>query len=63
MKDVILYFPDSTCMADFILDHNVSTVQVTTKNTLTGMLSDSLIVSACTKYKAVLENIILHLSR
>ena len=56
MKKTKLVFPTITLMADFILTYQINSVDACTyERTLSGVLSENLIVIACTNYEAVIK--------
>ena len=58
MKRVVLIFPDTTTIADFIVKQKVSNAQVDSiEQTLTSSLSDKQIAIAETVYKAMVKKL------
>jgi hypothetical protein len=54
MNQAILIFPDSSSIADFLLENSISNAEVNTlEQKVTAPLSDVDILIACTDYKAV----------
>lgn len=56
MKQVTLYFPDSSSLTEFLLVQRLSKVE-TSGFSLAGPLSDQQILIACTQYGAMLQTI------
>jgi len=57
MKKVELIFPDTTTMASFILEYNVSKAEVNSLLcSLVAIMTEEKIVVACTTYRAILKN-------
>ena len=56
MKEVVLVFPDSHSLTEFILVYKINNIDVSScSRTLTGKLSDELISIACSKHKAEIQ--------
>lgn len=57
MRIVILIFPDTLMMSDFIMQCRISNAEVNSRDlTLTAVLSEKQIEVACAKYQAFLRN-------
>lgn len=57
MKKVILIFPDSATIADFVIIHGISNTEVNSKElTLTAFLTEEQIVIASTMYGAIVQS-------
>jgi hypothetical protein len=57
MKQVVLYFPNNTSLAEFILSQRVSGVETKASDaSLRGRLTHQQIMTACSSYGAVLES-------
>ena len=58
MKQVTLYFPDTTKLAAFILSERIAGIVTNSlEGSLYGKLTDRQIATACTHYNAVLNSI------
>lgn len=56
MRKTVLLFPDTTKMAEFIMQYRASNAEVNSVElTLTALLSEEQIVAACTAYEAVIK--------
>ena len=54
MKHIVLYFPDTSSLADFIITNKIRNAQVSTQDqSLSAVLSEELIELASTQYGAV----------
>ena len=59
MKKVVLKFPDTSHITDFILQHKVSNAEVNSiEQTLVAIMTDEQIVIAETEYGAILKSLI-----
>lgn len=58
MKNVVLIFPDTAAMVEFVLTQKIVKSKSNTKErTLKGLMNDQQIEIACTKYNAELKQI------
>jgi hypothetical protein len=58
MKAVILIFPDTTTIAEYVLAHKISKADINSREqSLTAVLTDEEIAVACTQFKAILQSI------
>ncbi len=56
MKKVVLVFPDTSSMVDFLLVYKVSGVEASSENlTISGRMSEDLIISALAEYGAEIK--------
>lgn len=56
MRQVVLIFPDNARLVDYILNEQISHVEVNSSiHSLVSLLTDQQIVTACTWYGALLE--------
>ena len=59
MKQVVLEFPDTLAISDFLVRESVSKVQVNSKDkTVTSKLTDKQITIAETLYKAMVKKMV-----
>jgi hypothetical protein len=59
MKQVVLEFPDTLAISDFLVRESVSKVQVNSKDkTVTSKLTDKQITLAETLYKAMVKKMV-----
>jgi hypothetical protein len=57
MRQVVLYFPNNTSLAEFILSQRVSGVEAKSSDaSLRGRLTHQQIMAACTTYGAMLQS-------
>lgn len=55
MNKVILVFPNTSSLSDFIFQHRISGVEVSTcDRSLSGQVTDEQMLIACTQYQAQL---------
>jgi hypothetical protein len=56
MNQVVLLFPDTIALTEFLLKHRISGAEVNTRErSLTCKITDSLVLEACTKYQAQIQ--------
>ena len=56
MNKVVLLFPNTVTLTEFLLRHRISGAEVNTRDrSLTCYLTDTLVLEACTKYQAQLR--------
>jgi hypothetical protein len=58
MKKVVLIFPDTASIADFVLSHQISNIIIGNLDcSIEGKIPEDKIVIACTRYKAYVKRL------
>ena len=58
-ETVVLYFPDTETLADFLIENNIGKVEVNTyEHSVTGALSEKLIQVARLEYDAYFQTVL-----
>jgi hypothetical protein len=61
MKQVVLIFPDTSAIADFIVKEKISNAEINSiEQTVISTLTDKQIIDAETIYKAMVKKMITH---